>query len=93
MDKRKTRQKRKAGIIKLPMMNRYGFYTIFQINPQTGLLYPLVNVSINNLNYPAFRPIPQGFSFGGLNLYNYQGRDIAGTWDNNSHTLTILGFY
>lgn len=74
-------------------MNRYRFFDVFQTSQQTGLFFPTVNIVINNLRYPAYYNIPRGISFGGLDLYNYSGRDIAGTFDPNTRTLTIVGFY
>jgi len=74
-------------------MNRYQFFTVFNTSTVNGLLYPRVNVIINNLRYPAYYNIPRGISFGGLDLYNYVGRDIAGTFDPTTSTLTMVGFY
>ncbi len=80
-------------------MNRYGFYTIFRLDPNTNLLHTLFNTYINGLYYPINTVIPRGSSFGGLDLYNYIGRDVAGNWNPNPlpnilpPSLTIIGFY
>lgn len=74
-------------------VGRYGFYNIFNYNPQTGQITPLYNVKINNLIYQQNIPIFNPGNFGGLNLYNYFGRDIAGRWEAGTATLDILGFY
>lgn len=81
-------------------MNRYGFYTIFTLNPSTQLLSPNIDVYINGFYYPAGSPIPRGITFGGLDLYSFMGRDIA-AYPNMPpappptprQTLTITGFY
>jgi len=88
----KTRKNKTKGS-KIQLMNRYGFFGVFQTSPATGLLFPRVHVVINNLRYPAYYNIPRGISFGGLDLYNYVGRDIAGTFDQTTSTLTMVGFY
>lgn len=81
-------------------MNRYGFYTIFRLDSVTNLLYTLYNTNINGLYYPSNTAIPRGTSFGGLDLYNYMGRDVAGNWNQTPPlsslfppSLTIIGFY
>ena len=81
-------------------MNRYSFYTVFRLDFNTKLLYTIYPTSINGLYYAAGTPITPGLSFGGLNLYNYLGRDVAANWTPNSllptvlpKTLTIVGFY
>lgn len=85
-------------------MNRYNFYTVFSIDPTSLLLQTIYPTYINGLFYPKGTTIPRGLSFGGLNLYNYAGRDVAATWTPNAllqgtlssifpPTLTIVGFY
>lgn len=80
-------------------MNRYAFYALFRFDPNTNLLYTLYNTSINGLYYPAGTAIPRGLSFGGLDLYSYIGRDVAGNFSPSPipgvlpQTLTIVGFY
>lgn len=77
------------------MVNRYGFYVVFGYNQTTGMLYPLINVWINNLYYQAGISIPMGNTFGGLDLYGFKGRDVAGIWNQTTTPpfLTIVGFY
>jgi len=74
-------------------MNRYRFFDAFATSTVSGLLYPRINIVINGLRFPIYYNIPRGISFGGLDLYNYVGRDIAGTFDSISNTLTMSGFY
>lgn len=74
-------------------MGRYRFDTIFNYNPQTGVITPRFNVLINGVPFNRGVAIYRDTSFGGLNLFNYIGRDIAGTWSASTGTLTILGFY
>lgn len=75
------------------MVNRYGFYNVFFFDTATKALKPIVKVKINGVRFEMGLPIPYGPSFGGLNLYGYMGRDIAGIWDDQTKTLVILGFY
>ena len=75
------------------MINRYSFYNIFTYNSQLGVITPQYNVMINGIRFNRGTPIARFTSYGGLNLFNYIDRDIAGTWDATTQTLTILGFY
>ncbi|OGH15126.1 MAG: hypothetical protein A3H50_01300 [Candidatus Levybacteria bacterium RIFCSPLOWO2_02_FULL_37_10] len=83
----------KTAIIKPSMVNRYNFSVIFQYDPLAGTITPKFNVAINGVPFNRGIAIYKGTSFGGLNLFNYIGRSIAGTWDSNARVLTILGFY
>ncbi len=79
--------------MKLVMPSRYRFDTIFFYNPLTGIITPLFTVIINDVRFNRGITITRSSSFGGLNLFNYVGRDIAGTWNYTTRELTILGFY
>lgn len=92
MNKKKKRT-RKNAILRKVMVNRYGFYNLFGYNQQTNFLYPLYNTWINGIYYPAGMGIQRGPSFGGLDLYNLSGRDVAASWNTNAVSLTIHGFY
>ena len=72
---------------------RYGFYTIFGYNQQTGFLYPLFNTWINGFFYPAGININRGPAFGGLDLYVLAGKDVAAVLNGDTNTFTIYGFY
>ena len=76
-----------------PTVNRYKFFDIFYTISGTAYLAPNFNVNINGTTFQKGIPVPQGPVFGGLNLYNYAGKDIAGIWDNNTKVLNIVGFY
>lgn len=73
------------------MINRYLFYNIFGKNPDTGDIYPLFNMRINGLSYLARYSIQRGPSFGGIDIYKLEGRDLSGTWDADTKVLTIVG--
>lgn len=75
----------------MPDVKRYRFFHIF--TTENGTLRPEFNVRINGILYPKGTPILVGTTFGGLNLYNYIGRAIAGTWDDTDKVLDIAGFY
>lgn len=75
------------------MVNRYPFYNIFGYNAATTDLFPLYNVVINGVTFSFGYSIPRGNSFGGLDLYSLMGRDVAGIWNDQTRTLTIIGFY
>jgi len=74
-------------------MGRYRFDNIFNYNAVTGVIIPNFNVIINNVPFNQGSAITRFTSFGGLNLFNYVGRDIAGTWNPVTRTLTVQGFY
>lgn len=75
------------------MMGRYAFWTIFEIDPTTGLLKPKFNVIVNGALFNRGTFIQKGLTFGGINLYNYMGKTIGGIWNPQTRTLTITGFY
>lgn len=75
------------------MIGRYKFDTIFTYNPLLGIITPKFNVLINGVPFNRGVSIYRSTSFGGLNLFNYIGRDIAGIWNAGTQTLTISGFY
>lgn len=75
------------------MIKRYRFDVIFYYNSLLGIITPKYNVVINGVPFNKGVSIYRSTSFGGLNLFNYIGKDIAGTWNAGTRTLTILGFY
>lgn len=75
------------------MPSRYSFPSVFDYNAQTGTITPRFNILINGSHLNAGAPIFPFTPFGGLNLFNYVNRDIAGTYDATTNTVTILGFY
>lgn len=72
-------------------VNRYSFNRIFGINPYTGDIFPLYNTRINEQTYPKFISIPQGLSFGGIDIYQLQSRSFSAHWDPQNEILTIIG--
>lgn len=75
------------------MIKRYRFGVIFNYSPILGVITPKFNVQINGVPFNRGASIYRATSFGGLNLFNYIGRDIAGTWNPASRILVIQGFY
>lgn len=73
--------------------SRYNFDTIFTYIPQGDYIVPKFNVLINGVRFNTGTAIYRSSYLGGLNLFNYIGRPIAGTWDVATSTLNILGFY
>ena len=73
-------------------MGRYRFDTIFDVNLQVGIIIPKYTVIINNTRFSHGVAINKNTSFGGLDLFNYIGRDIVGTWNSVTKELTITGF-
>ena len=72
---------------------RYSFYNIFGKNPSTQNIFPLFNMRINGQTFLKLYSIPRGLSFGGIDIYQLEGRDFSGTWDATSQILTITGIY
>ncbi len=75
------------------MPSRYRFEAIFLVDSAGGTITPKYNVVINGMRFNQGSTIARLTSFGGLNLFNYVGRPLAGTWDPVNRVLTILGFY
>jgi hypothetical protein len=90
--KKATRKKRKKSS-KILTMNRYAFENIFNVYPDLGIIIPRFNVVINNTIASQGQAINKNTTFNGLNLFDYIGRDFAGTWDPRTRYLTISGFY
>ena len=80
-------------IQKLKMPGRYTFNSIFNYIVASGTLVPRVKVIINNTILPEGVPITATTYTGGVNLFNYVGRSVAGNWESRSRTFTIEGFY
>jgi len=74
-------------------MGRYNFYEIFSINQSSGLITPRFTVSVSGIRFIAGVVVSPGITFGGINLYNYIGKDIAGNWNATTRELEFLGFY
>lgn len=72
---------------------KYNFYKIFNYTPATGLFTPLYNLKVLGVTFPKNQPVPDSTNFGGVNLLNVIGRDIAGNWDSTTKILEIVGFY
>lgn len=85
-------RKKKRDRIKRSM-NRYLFYNIFQINPQTGDIYPLYNIIVNGQFFQQYYSIPRGQSFGGVDIYQLVGREFGGTWNATTNTITLTTLY
>lgn len=91
--KKSSRQKQKTDIIKVNMPSRYRFDVIFNVNLTLGIIIPRFTVIINNTRFSTGVAINRYTSFGGLNLFNYIGKDIIGVWSSaNGGELTITGF-
>lgn len=72
---------------------KFDFYKIFSFDQSSNTFTPLYNIRIAGILYPKLQPIPHPINFGGINLYNYVGKSIAGSWDSQSKILDILGFF
>ncbi len=71
---------------------RYNFDTIFSYDPVNNILIPKFNVSINGIFLSNGNPINPATATGGVNLFNYVGKGIIGTWNSETNTLYIVGF-
>lgn len=74
------------------MQKSYNFETIFTFDPVRNILIPQFNASINGIYLPKGILISPSTPTGGVNLFNYVGRSIIGTWDAGTSTLYIVGF-
>lgn len=74
-------------------MYRYHFFNIFGVNPQTQDVYPLYNTWINGQFYAQYVSIPRGNSFGGINIYQFIGRDFGGNFNTINNTLNLITVY
>lgn len=74
-------------------LGRYRFDNIFRRDPATGYLIPNFPISVGGNLYNTGVPILPGLNFGGINLYAFVGKDIAGNWDNTQRVLIFMGFY
>lgn len=75
------------------MVNRYRFFDIFRINPESQDIYPLYSTIINGKFYQQYYSIAKGLSFGGIDIYKLVPRDFSAKWDDDSKILTIVGIY
>lgn len=72
---------------------RYAFNTLFDYDPINGILIPKFDLIINNTILRQGVAISRNTYTGGLNLFNYIGRSVAGSWDSNTRQLQVAGFY
>ena len=72
------------------MQERINFYKIFKINPD-GSMEPLKTVRIGGVQMSQGVKFGRGVSFGGVNLFDYVGRDFQIEEENG--VLIILGIY
>ena len=70
----------------------YSFDTIFTYDPVRNILIPKFNTSINGIYLSKDIPINPSTPTGGVNLFNYVGKSIVGTWNAETSTLYIVGF-
>jgi len=71
--------------------SRYLFDAIF--NWDGTNLVPKYAIALNGTaRFQPGQPIPRDASAGGLVLFNYIGRDIIGTWNDETSVLQIEGF-
>jgi hypothetical protein len=91
--KKKSKPKNKNKNSKMNSMQRYNFYSIFGINPNTRGIYPLYNMFINGQYFPRNISIQRGLSFGGINIYQFIGRDFGGTWNQTTQILNLTTVY
>lgn len=75
------------------MSERYNFYNIFSISPASGFIIPKFDIIVNGIKFRRGVPILPGLTFGGINLYKYTGKDIAGKWNSVTRELTFMGFF
>ncbi|KKP87811.1 MAG: hypothetical protein UR91_C0035G0003 [Candidatus Nomurabacteria bacterium GW2011_GWC2_35_8] len=69
---------------------RYRFNDIFQTNPD-GSLSPRRPLHINGVTFGYGVSFNRGVAFGGVDFFNFRGRDIEA--DDTSGVLNIRGFY
>lgn len=72
------------------MEQRIPFEQLFQRQPD-GSLTPLKIININGVIIGPGVFFTQGANFGGVDIFNFIGRDVAVTIQNNVYV--ILGFY
>lgn len=72
---------------------RYKFANIFTYDPTNGIIVPRFDVIINGWKLNQGATINRYTFIGGLDLFNYIGKDMAGTWDAKNRVVTIQGFY
>ncbi|MBU0578223.1 hypothetical protein KJ742_06435 [Patescibacteria group bacterium] len=71
-------------------MQRYNFNDIFRENAD-GTLTPKRTIQLGAATLGSSVTFGQGVSFGGVNIFQFKGADIAGEED--SGVLVIKGFY
>ncbi len=72
---------------------KYKFDTIFTYDSINGIIIPKYTVVINNTKLPEGVAINGNTYTGGLILFNYIGRSLAGTWYSDRRELVVEGFY
>jgi hypothetical protein len=71
-------------------MAKFNFFQIFQQNPD-GSLSPTRVININGVTFGPGVAFNKGVLFGGVNLYDFFGLDVAAEEDNG--ILIIKGFF
>lgn len=71
-------------------MQRYNFNDIFRENPD-GSLTPKRTIRLGAATFGSSVTFGQGVSFGGVNIFQFKGADIAG--EEEGGILVIKGFY
>lgn len=89
---KKTTRKNKKKSSKI-QRSMYEFGSIFYVNYALGYIVPRYNVVINGVRVNQGTIINRNSLVGGLNLFDYIGRRIAGTWEDATRTVVINGFY
>ena len=70
----------------------YTFDSVFTYDPLNGLLVPKFDIKIDTMFLNKNQALNRASFVGGLNLFDYIGRKIVGSWDPATSILTIAGF-
>jgi hypothetical protein len=76
----------------MPTPSVYRFDSVFSPGPIPGSYITRYNITVNGVYFNQGSLILSTTAFGGLNILNYVGRDIIGTYNQPTGTVTILGF-
>lgn len=75
-------------------MERYTFNSIFTYNANAGTISTNFPVVVSGIRYNQGTIVTQNSPFlGGLNLFNYIGKDVSGTFNPGTREVNIQGFY
>ncbi len=76
------------------MPERYTFDSIFNYNAANGTITLNYPVIINGTRYNQGTVVTRSAPFiGGLNLFNYLGREVRGTFNPQTREVSVEGFY